>query len=81
MKLQVVTIDTFTSENEDDDVSKLADELERNLITEELISKKEENTIEDESEEVKQIKRQIAEIEQKIKGKRSFLKSATNIIV
>lgn len=76
-----IRIQTVNTDNEEEDVSSLAAELEHNLIDEYLVDQKrfEETILE--SEVVMELKGQIEEIQKKIREKKEFLKSATNIIV
>ncbi|ELQ73959.1 Transcription initiation factor TFIID, subunit TAF7, partial [Trachipleistophora hominis] len=76
-----VRIQTINADNEEEDVSSLAAELEHNLLDEYLVDQKQFEEVAVESEMVRELKRQIAEIQEKIKEKKEFLKSATNIIV
>lgn len=76
-----VTIQTMNTDQEDEDVSSLAAELENNLIDEGLEVKSNVEEFKVESEMSRELKRRMEEITQKINEKKEFLRSATNIIV
>lgn len=77
-----VEIQKFTSEkNEEDDVSSIAAELEKDLRSSEDDEKQTEQINVEDNENTRYIKQQLKEIESKINEKKEFLKNSTNIIV
>lgn len=76
-----VDIQQFNMDKNDDEISSIAAELEKDLELFEEVEDIAEKKIEEETEEIKQIKREMQQIQIKIEEKRQFLINSKNPIV